>query len=62
MDKKGQIKDHKLELFEMIVSNFDHISELAEKLTPGNVSHKGMEILGIAKRCSEFLKKKSKDF
>ena len=40
----------------MVVANSQNIAELAERLTPGNVSHDGRTILGIARRNAEYFK------
>lgn len=45
------------DLSEMASSNFDHIAEMAEKLSTGNVSHQGRTILGLARRNAEFIRK-----
>lgn len=47
-------REHLAELTR-IVSNFNHIAELAARLTPGNVSHDGRTILGVARNNAEFI-------
>ncbi|MEG2495604.1 MAG: hypothetical protein RSB32_07910 [Mucinivorans sp.] len=50
-------RDHLAELTR-IVSNFEHIAELASKLTTGNVSHDGRTILGVARNNAEFIQER----
>lgn len=51
-----QILNQQLDMIDMVVANFENIAELAERLTPGNVSHDGRTILGIARRCAKYFK------
>lgn len=44
------------DLIEMMISNFDHIKQMAERLTTGNVAHNSRTIAGIAFRCTHYLK------
>lgn len=43
------------DIIEMAISNFDHIREIAERLTTGNVAHDGRTIMGIALRNVKYL-------
>jgi len=45
------------DLSEFAINNFNHILEISQKITTGNVSHKRITIEGIAKRSVEFIKK-----
>lgn len=45
------------ELNKFAVSNFDTIAEMTKRITSGNVSHNANQIQGVAKRCSEFIRK-----
>ena len=51
-----QISDQYSDILGMVVANSQNIAELAERLTPGNVSHDGRTILGIARRNAEYFK------
>lgn len=44
------------DIINMAISNFDHIREVAERLTSGNVTHQGRTIMGIALRNVKYLK------
>lgn len=45
------------ELNKFAASNFDTIAEMTKRITSGNVSHNANQIQGVAKRCSEFIRK-----
>lgn len=44
------------DIINMAISNFDHIREISERLTSGNVTHQGRTIMGIALRNVKYLK------
>ena len=51
-----QISDQYSDILGMVVANSQNIAELAERLTPGNVSHDGRTILGIAREMPNILR------
>lgn len=44
-------------LKEFALGNFDNVAEIAQRITTGNVAHHKNTIAGLAKRCSEFIRK-----
>jgi hypothetical protein len=44
-------------LKEFSLRNFDNVAEMTQRLTTGNVAHHRNTIIGLAKRCSEFIQK-----